>query len=49
MVHLVCLNRGQVSSRCPPFGDAGQTGLGREGAHEDPLELTETRYVATDW
>jgi succinate-semialdehyde dehydrogenase/glutarate-semialdehyde dehydrogenase len=46
---MVGLNRGVVSDPAAPFGGIKQSGLGREGGHEEPLEYTETTYIATDW
>ena len=43
------LNRGIVSDPAAPFGGMKQSGIGREGTHEDIMEFLESQYVSVDW
>src|SRR4029077_6653903 len=46
---MIGLNRRGASAPAAPFGGAKQSGLGREGAHEGPMEFTETQYISLIW
>src|SRR5207237_7969822 len=46
---MVGLNRGLVSDPAAPFGGMKQSGIGREGAHEGPMEFRETQYISVTW
>jgi succinate-semialdehyde dehydrogenase/glutarate-semialdehyde dehydrogenase len=46
---MVGLNRGLVSDPAAPFGGMKQSGIGREGAHEEMMEFLETQYISVSW